>query len=251
MDKILQFFSNNKDALTSIGIILTFSVSAISLYFSVRNNKAVHYVNSVTKNRVDWIYKFRDLVSEFIAMVCIENITFFISSTNDDIEKSGKHLLRTKELSNSIKLMLNFSDKTDRKIINLVSEIMDLFSMYYHDAFECEIEDEKYFEETENMHILSDKMKNDITELTKLVQIYLKSEWNRIKYESKGKIYEKDTQKFDVWELEQKYDNPNYKNNVWKRFCVDSKAKIRRIWNSVEFAVIVFIVGIIVLIIIA
>lgn len=49
MNKILQFFSENKDALTSIGILLTFLISSISLYFSVRNNKAVHYVNAVTK----------------------------------------------------------------------------------------------------------------------------------------------------------------------------------------------------------
>ena len=52
MNKMLQFFSENKAALTSIGILLTFLISSISLYFSVRNNKAVHYVNAVTKNRV-------------------------------------------------------------------------------------------------------------------------------------------------------------------------------------------------------
>ncbi len=33
-----------------------------------------------------------------------------------------------------------------------------------------------------------------------------------------------------LWELEQKYDNPEYKNQVWKRFCINSKAKVRRIW---------------------
>lgn len=49
MNKMLQFFSENKAALTSIGILLTFLISSISLYFSVRNNKAVHYVNAVTK----------------------------------------------------------------------------------------------------------------------------------------------------------------------------------------------------------
>lgn len=62
MNKILQFFSENKDALTSIGILLTFLISSISLYFSVRNNKAVHYVNAVTKNRVEWLYKFREYI---------------------------------------------------------------------------------------------------------------------------------------------------------------------------------------------
>ncbi len=62
MNKMLQFFSENKAALTSIGILLTFLISSISLYFSVRNNKAVHYVNAVTKNRVEWLYKFREYI---------------------------------------------------------------------------------------------------------------------------------------------------------------------------------------------
>ena len=50
MNKMLQFFSENKDAITGIGIILTFLISSISLYYSIRNNKAVHYVNSITKS---------------------------------------------------------------------------------------------------------------------------------------------------------------------------------------------------------
>lgn len=63
MDKILHFFSENKDAITGIGIILTFLISSISLYYSIRNNKAVHYVNSITKSRIDWIQKVRDNIS--------------------------------------------------------------------------------------------------------------------------------------------------------------------------------------------
>ena len=73
MNKMLQFFSENKAALTSIGILLTFLISSISLYFSVRNNKAVHYVNAVTKNRVEWLYKFREYISALISTTTIEN----------------------------------------------------------------------------------------------------------------------------------------------------------------------------------
>lgn len=63
MNEILQFFEDNKDALTAIGIILTFGVSIIS-FFSVRNNKAVHYVNSITKSRIEWIQKLRKTVAD-------------------------------------------------------------------------------------------------------------------------------------------------------------------------------------------
>ena len=74
MNKMLQFFSENKDALTSIGILLTFLISSISLYFSVRNNKAVHYVNAVTQNRVEWLYKFREYISDLISTTTIDNV---------------------------------------------------------------------------------------------------------------------------------------------------------------------------------
>ena len=75
MDELLILFSKNKDALTAIGIILTFLTSSISLYFSVRNNKAVHYVNAVTKNRVEWIDKLRESISTFLALLNTEDFT--------------------------------------------------------------------------------------------------------------------------------------------------------------------------------
>jgi len=93
------------------------------------------------------------------------------------------------------------------------------------------------------------KYKNDVEDsikiLTKKVQIYLKAEWNRVKYESQGKIYEKDTQEFDYKELEKRYEDSLYKNNVWKRFFINSKAKIKRIINSPGFTVLIFVIGVI------
>lgn len=71
---ILKFFNENIDALTAIGIILTFLVSIISLYFSVKNNKAVHYVNTITSSRIEWINQLRDLASEYIKVCSVEHI---------------------------------------------------------------------------------------------------------------------------------------------------------------------------------
>ena len=114
-----------------------------------------------------------------------------------------------------------------------------------------QVDEKGYFVEDSNAKKTKNLIERDIDILVKKLHIYLKAEWNRVKYESQGKTYEKETREFDILELEKKYDNPDYKNNVWKRFCIDSKAKIRRIWNSAELAVIVFIVGIMILIIIA
>ncbi len=92
MEKVLYFLGENKDSLTTVGVIMTLVVSAVSLYFSVKNNKAVHYVNSVTKNRSEWIYCLRDKIAKFISMVNIENTSFYITDSENDMERSGKHL---------------------------------------------------------------------------------------------------------------------------------------------------------------
>ncbi len=63
----------------------------------------------------------------------------------------------------------------------------------------------------------------------KYTQIYLKAEWNRVKYESQGRIYEKETQKYDLQGVRTKYINSEYKSNKWERFGINVKAKSKRI----------------------
>lgn len=244
MDKVLQFFSANKDALTAIGIILTFSVSAISLYFSVRNNKAVHYVNSITKSRIEWIQRLRSVVSEFISMTNVYNNVYY----NGDYDKSGEHLSKCQELCSEIKLLLNCCDKRDKEICVLADTILENHRKYCDMTHNMEVDEDGYFIEGTDSEKIKDIIEKDIDILVKKLHIYLKSEWNRVKYESQGKTYEKETQEFDIMELEQKYENPEYKNDVWKRFCIDIKAKARRVWHSSGFVVFVLCILIFILI---
>lgn len=74
-------------------------------------------------------------------------------------------------------------------------------------------------------------------------------EWNRVKDESKGRAYEKETYEFDIWELKKKYNEPDYKKNRWKRFCINSKARIKRIGDSSSYAVFIFFIAIIIFIV--
>lgn len=57
MDWLFELETQYK--VTLVGIVITAIVSIASLYFSVKNNKAVHYVNAVTQNRVEWISSLR------------------------------------------------------------------------------------------------------------------------------------------------------------------------------------------------
>lgn len=244
INKLFIFLKDYKDAFTSIGVLITFIVSFFSLYFSIRNNKAVHYVNSITKSRIEWIQHLRDKVAEFIANTNIYNNAYY----KNNFEKSGEHLSKCQQLCSEISLLLNYSDEKDQKIIDLSRTILESFREYYDSIHNCKVDNNGYFVESKRTKQLKKDVEDNIKILTKQVQIYLKAEWNRVKYESQGKIYEKDTQEFDYKELEIKYDNPLYKNKVWKRFFINSMAMIKRITRLPIFILLICCIVIIIII---
>lgn len=63
------------------------------------------------------------------------------------------------------------------------------------------------------------------------MQVYLKVEWNRVKYESKGKIYEKETQMIDLAKLKERKSKEKTNKKYRSRFVVNIFAKIKRILN--------------------
>ena len=48
--------------------------------------------------------------------------------------------------------------------------------------------------------------------------------------------------------MKEKKTNASYKNNTWKRFCINSKAKSKRILHSHQLSVVIFIIALIVLV---
>ena len=233
IDNMFDYFKTNKDAFTSIGVLITFFVSSFSLYFSVRNNKAVHYVNSITKSRIEWIQKLRSTVAEFIANTNIYNNAYY----KGDYIKAGIQLSKCQQLCSEIKLLLNYCDKKDKEIIELTDIILKAYVNYYDCVHNTKTDKDGYFVETSNMKRYINEVEENIGILSKKVQIYLKAEWNRVKYESQGKVYEKDTQEYDYEELEKQYEDSTYKSNVWEKFAINSKAKIIRIITSPGFVI--------------
>lgn len=221
MNVWLEFINNNSKVFTSIGILLTFIVSIISLYISFRNNKSVHYINAITKSRIEWIQSLRESVSEFISLVNI----YFNAYYKGDFDKSGEHLSKCKRIGCRINLLLNCCDDRDVEIIRIIDTILNSYLEYYNGVHDCQIVDE-YFQETQEMKRSKKLVEDNIKLLISKIQIYLKMEWNRVKYESSGKIYERETEKFDYDELVIKVRNPKYKNKIWKRFFINSRAKL-------------------------
>ena len=247
MNKILQLFSENKDALTSIGILLTFFISSISLYFSVRNNKAVHYVNAVTKNRVEWIDKLRESISMFLALLNTEDFTETFVQPEEMLKRN--YHAKIKELyqqGEKIKVLLNFTDDLDNDLIKAIDLQLINYKLLCEKTMICALASAKkgdsVFVPNSEIYEMQKEMEKTSEEILKYTQIYLKAEWNRVKYESQGKIYEKETQKYDIQELEQKYINSEYKSNKWERFGINVKAKSKRICTSPVFVIFIFLI---------
>ena len=206
MDIFLKFLSDNKDAITSLGILLTLIVSCISLYFSIRNNKAVHYVNAVTKSRVEWIDKLRNNVSRFISLTDVKELTVkFLTPKemlNNNFENNLKEL---NQVGSEILLMLNYSDEFDKKIMEIIKlQAYKIENLYYKTLTQSTIS----YKENNSFYVPDDEIKSleeEIEELNEKIikefQIYLKFEWNRVKKESKGKRYFKFQQEYDLEEL--------------------------------------------------
>ncbi len=234
--------------LSLLGILITFIVSVSSLYYTIRNNKAVHYVNTITQKRIEWIYKLRDLVSKYIALTNVYENVYYNDDTTDAEEKFGIHLSECRKISTEIKLMLNPFDEKDSEIISIIDKMLNAHSDYYYETKKCKLDDNGFFINTAKMTECEKVISRNITSITPKIQIYLKSEWNRVKHESTGRIYEKEVQDFDYQELEAKYRSKDYKEKKLKRFILLCKVKL---WNFISNPRNILLVVIIVLVILA
>lgn len=160
-----------KDIITVIGIGLTFIVSSIGLYVSLRNSKKTLFINSITSSRIKWIDIVRKNISEFCGL------TYHFAITDLDKSEKQKVIEQIDKLRFLIKLQLNRADNFDRKIMQKIDLIPDL----------ARPDKEK-------------ELRKEIDELIELTQDLLKLEWEGAKLESmkgileqteKDKLYEK------------------------------------------------------------
>lgn len=206
MDIFLKFLSDNKDAITSLGILLTLIVSCISLYFSIRNNKAVHYVNAVTKSRVEWIDKLRNNVSRFISLTDVKELTVKFLTPKEILDSCFENKIKElNQVKSEILLMLNYSDEFDKEIILMIEhQVIMIEDLIYKALVQASKEyrnKEPLFIPTTEIQSLENKIYDLNEDIIKKFQIYLKFEWNRVKKESKGKRYFKFQQEYDLEEL--------------------------------------------------
>lgn len=125
-----------------------------------RKNISVQYI---TNKRVDWIYEVRNTLSDYIALAqeCANK------RANDKSLKIPDTVYRTlNAYLAKLRLLFNFNGTEDKKILDLLNTIKNNI---------CDKE-----------NFCFSNFQNDIILLTKHSQVYLKLEWERVKYEIRG-----------------------------------------------------------------
>ena len=120
-------------------------------------------VQYITNKRVDWIYEVRNTLAEYIALAqeCANKKVLDKSITIPEKIYRELNVYLAK-----LRLLFNFDGDDDKKILDLLDNIKNNISA------------------GEDFNALN--FQNDIILLTKYSQVYLKLEWERVKYEIRG-----------------------------------------------------------------
>ncbi|MEK6647477.1 MAG: hypothetical protein AABY84_12475 [Candidatus Firestonebacteria bacterium] len=155
-----------KDIVYAVGIGLTFILGIWNLINNYLQTKKTNFINTVTKQRIEWSEQIRQDISKF----CGLTYTWSFSNLQGKPDEQNV-LLQIDHLRHIIKLRLNSNDTADKKITELVDKIPCLTDKSKHN-----------------------ELKEALRDLISETQVMLKAEWEKVKEESeKGNISKKRT----------------------------------------------------------
>lgn len=139
---------------TLIGILLTLLVGLINIGINIHRSK----VDGITQNRVEWISSVRDTTAKILqydSQLC---------KTDDELNIVNAELLKN---AYNLSLLLNVVGAFDATIMVYLCK----FVSARRTSMNSDIKTDDYIENRRLLHLS--------------VQIYLKCEWNRVKWENK------------------------------------------------------------------
>lgn len=151
----------------------------------------------ITDKRVDWICEVRNTVSEYLAYAMPVNGVFFkslikkIFLSKPDVNDITDTFNKVFYLRNKIKLLLNPQGEIDKKVLKHLEDSIKYFGDLYSVVSGMPSHNKR--KEAEN------RLTKSLYDLLFEVEIYLKTEWNRVKKETQDGIgsYTEDDQKAD------------------------------------------------------
>lgn len=145
-----------KDIVYGVGIALTFILGVWNLVNTYFQTRKANFINTVTKQRIEWLEKIRQDISRFCGLTYTWSMSQLQGRPEEfEVIKELDHLRHV------IKLRLNPDDMPDMKISLLIDKIPD----YTH----------------ESKH---EELKKAIKDLVVETQAMLKNEWEKVKRES-------------------------------------------------------------------
>ncbi|OBR96730.1 hypothetical protein CLRAG_02380 [Clostridium ragsdalei P11] len=103
-----------------IGAIIAAGISLISAFINIfiviSQSKKQRTAEIITSNRVEWMQKLKDYISEYLSKVRYFYDTTFPENLNEYFGDLGN-------ITAKIELHLNFKGKQDKKIINIIQEL--------------------------------------------------------------------------------------------------------------------------------
>lgn len=105
-----------KDILLQAGVVVTLVLGLVNLYFNLRAAKRASFINTVTSERVKWIAKVRQNVSELCAL-CDQWVLHPNHQPMPDV------LRQIEQMKGELRLQLNPKDPEDRDIERLLARL--------------------------------------------------------------------------------------------------------------------------------
>ena len=133
MQTIIEFFNDNYNAFTSIGVILTFMVAIATLFSTRKNNKLMTLINITTQSKINNMERLQLLVSQYVSIARV-NFYSSVKSLN-----SNTYFQKMLELSTEIRVLLGTGDGTEEltKIINKINQSYETLINTYNCIESC------------------------------------------------------------------------------------------------------------------
>ncbi|MDP8205815.1 MAG: hypothetical protein P9L92_04050 [Candidatus Electryonea clarkiae] len=144
--------------ITALGITLTFLLGIWNLVVNYKNSRRTSFINTVTSERIKWIDKLRNNISDF----CGLTYTWVMSELKEKPNEL-EYIVKIDNLRHLIRLQLNPDGALDQKIEELIAEIPTLTNSSQRK-----------------------ELRSAINTLIETTQKLLKEEWDKVKLESKS-----------------------------------------------------------------
>lgn len=163
----------------------------------IEQSRSQRNIETITKNRIEWMQTLKEYISEYVAIV--ENYIIC-----DQVSDFVKRFMKISIIATKINLHLNFIGIKDKEILDKINLINGLILKIY-----------KFDTVSDKRECLKEICLNEIKLLIIYIQIYLKTEWERVKFESENGNANKFNfnEEFDKYKAKKSQDIKKIENN--------------------------------------